>query len=129
MFRNSNESKGMYANPYVQPTMQGGHFTQSQNMAGYGYGSGGTTSCPQNVFPSQVQPANVSPTNNFVKTNVIKHIIPHVHPTHTTTVNEHVFQHQHYFPKTHSVVNKCCNQHVFCGSPPPNPCCPPYRSF
>nr|WP_042350143.1 CotD family spore coat protein [Bacillus massiliigorillae] len=81
-------------------------------------------------------PANVSPTNNVVNKNIFKHIVPHVHPTHTTTVNDHVFQHQHYFPQTQSVVNRCCNQQVICGGMPPMPtccppppCCPPPRPF
>nr|WP_034293953.1 MULTISPECIES: CotD family spore coat protein [Bacillus] len=69
-------------------------------------------------------PAQVSPTQQIVQKNVFKHIVPHIHPTHTTTVNEHVYQHQHYFPHTQSVVNECCNQQVMCGPlPPPMPSC------
>nr|WP_325048697.1 CotD family spore coat protein [Peribacillus glennii] len=75
-------------------------------------------------------PAQVSPPQNFVNTNVFPHVVPHVHPSHTTNVNKHVFTHQHYFPHTQSTVNQCFEQHVVCpGRPPVAPihhkCCPP----
>lgn len=86
--------------------------------------SGGPTQMgPTYVAPTQTLPAQVSPTQNVVQKNIMKHIVPHIHPTHTTTVNDHVFQHQHYFPQTCSVVNQCCNQHVICGPRPPRPYC------
>ncbi|WP_338066684.1 CotD family spore coat protein [Peribacillus acanthi] len=69
--------------------------------------------------PTQVMPTVMHPTQNVVQQNVIKHIVPHVHPTHTTTVNHHVYQHQHYFPQTQSVVNQCSNQHLNCTGMPP----------
>ncbi|PLT35261.1 hypothetical protein CUU64_05815 [Bacillus sp. V5-8f] len=73
-------------------------------------------------------PGTVSPTQNFVNTNVIPHVVPHVHPSHTTNVNQHVFTHQHYFPHTASVVNQCFEQHVVCPGRPPvaplHPCLP-----
>ncbi|WP_435799446.1 CotD family spore coat protein [Peribacillus asahii] len=78
---------------------------------------------PTQVAPTQVAPAQVSPTQQIVKTNVMNTVVPHVHPTHTTTVNKHVFTHQHYFPQTQSVVNQCFNQQMVCCPPPP--CCPP----
>ena len=99
---------------------------------GYGYPSTGATySSPGYVAPTQVAPANVSPTKNIVQQNVMKTIVPHVHPTHKTTINQHVYQHQHYFPCTQSVMNTCCNQQMICCGPvpqpttfcPPNPCC------
>ncbi len=37
-------------------------------------------------------------------------IVPHIHPSHTTTVNHHNFQHVHSFPHTESVVNEVTNQ-------------------
>ncbi|WP_286676585.1 CotD family spore coat protein [Peribacillus asahii] len=78
---------------------------------------------PPQTLPTQVAPAQVSPTQQVVKTNVMNTVVPHVHPTHTTTVNKHVFTHQHYFPQTQSVVNQCFNQQMVCCPPPP--CCPP----
>lgn len=95
---------------------------------------------PTQAFPTQVAPTQVSPTQEFVNTNVMNTVVPHVHPSHTTTVNKHVFTHQHSFPHTQSVVNECFNQQVVCGPPPIlpiaapcpppimpiNPCCPPF---
>lgn len=82
---------------------------------------------PNQMMPTQTMPAQVSPTKNIVNKNVIKTIVPHVHPTHTTTVNEHIYQHQHYFPQTQSVVDTCYNENVICGQPVchPNPCIHP----
>ncbi|MDM5359453.1 CotD family spore coat protein [Peribacillus sp. RS7] len=80
---------------------------------------------PAQTSPSQVAPAQVSPTQQHVNTNVSNTVIPVVHPSHTTTVNKHVNTFKHYFPHTQSVVNECYNQHLICGRPPHNPCCPP----
>jgi spore coat protein D len=41
-------------------------------------------------------------------------IVPHIHPSHTTNVNHHLYQHNHYFPHTESVVNEVANQHFVC---------------
>ena len=102
----------------VSPAAMGGY------PASYGSNMG---SYPTNVAPTSVLPASVSPTKNIVDSNVFKTIMPHVHPTHKTTVNQHVFQHQHYFPHTQSVVNTCCNQQMICCGPVPQPTtfCPP----
>lgn len=85
------------------------------------------------MFPANVMPAQVSPTQNFVKENVFEHIVPHVHPSHTTTVNKHVYNHQHYFPHTESCVEECFNQQTICGPGPVMPafnqCCGPRRRF
>lgn len=96
---------------------QGQGFSASPSAYAFAGQGGPTQFCPPNFAPTQVGPAQVSPTANTVNTNVMKHIVPHIHPSHTTVVNEHVFEHQHYFPHTTSVVNKCCSRHVFCGSP------------
>lgn len=85
-----------------------------------------------NVCPTQMMPAQVSPTQNIVNKNIYKHIVPHIHPTHATTVNDHIYQHQHYFPQTQSVVNTCKSENVFCQQPmmcPPSPCHMPYGKF
>ncbi|MEH6943444.1 CotD family spore coat protein [Bacillus sp. JJ722] len=77
-------------------------------------------------------PTQVSPTQNIVNKNIYKHIVPHIHPTHTTTVNDHIYQNQHYFPHTQSVVNTCKSENVFCQQPmmcPPSPCHMPYGKF
>ncbi|MEK4228857.1 CotD family spore coat protein [Solibacillus sp. FSL H8-0538] len=66
---------------------------------------------------SQVSPTQVSPTQQFVQTNVTNTVVPHVHPSHTTTVNRHMINHEHYFPHTQSVVNQCCERHIMCNMP------------
>jgi spore coat protein D len=96
---------------------------------GYGqWGAGGchppVEECPPQVFPAQYDPGSVSPPKEYVKTNVINKVVSHVHPSHTTTVNKHVINHQHYFPHTESCVNECCETHTMCGAPV-NPCCAP----
>lgn len=90
---------------------------------------------PTGMGPTQVHPTQVSPAQNNVNTMVFPHVVPHVHPSHTTNVNKHVFKHQHYFPQTQSTVNECYNQHLVCTGRPPRPtthqqpCCPPRRPF
>ena len=83
---------------------------------------------PVPVAPTNVLPPQVSPPQQFVNTNVMNTVVPHVHPSHTTTVNKHVYTHKHYFPHTQSCVNECYNQQVICGPQPMMPmhhCCPP----
>jgi spore coat protein D len=96
--------------------------------AGYGpWGPGGchppVEECPPQVFPAQYDPGTVSPPKEYVKTNVFNKVVSHVHPSHLTTVNKHVINHQHYFPHTESCLNECCETHTMCGAPI-NPCCP-----
>jgi spore coat protein D len=80
--------------------------------------------CPPQVFPAQYDPPLVSPGQQYVKTNIFNKVVTHLHPSHTTTVNKQMINHQHYFPHTESVVNECCETHTMCGMPH-NPCCPP----
>ncbi|WHY54856.1 CotD family spore coat protein [Peribacillus simplex] len=110
--KNSNVM-GAYSPSAVSPAQYG---PSAVSPAQYG---------PTQTSPSQVAPAQVSPTQQFVNTNVSNTVIPVVHPSHTTNVNKHVNTFKHYFPHTQSVVNECYNQHLICGRPPQNPCCPP----
>ncbi|WP_373605389.1 CotD family spore coat protein [Bacillus sp. AFS031507] len=80
--------------------------------------------CPPQVFPAQYDPPLVSPGQQYVKTNLFNKVVTHVHPSHTTTVNKHMINNQHFFPHTESFVNECCETHTMCGVPH-NPCCPP----
>lgn len=80
--------------------------------------------CPPQVFPTQYDPPLVSPGQQYVKTNLFNKVVTHVHPSHTTTVNKQMINHQHFFPHTESCVNECCETHTMCGMPV-NPCCPP----
>ena len=73
--------------------------------------------CPPQMMPTQYDPAQFDPTQQFVRTNVMHTVVPHVHPAHITTVNKHIFDHQHHFPVTESVVNECCETHTMCGQP------------
>ncbi|WP_342463223.1 CotD family spore coat protein [Ureibacillus sp. FSL K6-8385] len=82
--------------------------------------------CPPHVMPTQVAPAQISPTQEVVRTNIFNTIVPHIHPVHTTTVNRHVFHHQHYYPQTYSQVNEYYQTSRQCGDPRnPNPNCFP----
>ncbi len=79
--------------------------------------------CPPQAFPAEYDPPLVSPGQQYVKTNLFNKVVTHLHPSHTTTVNKHMINHQHYFPHTESCVNECCETHTMCGAPV-NPCCP-----
>ncbi|MGG3843356.1 CotD family spore coat protein [Anoxybacillus kestanbolensis] len=72
--------------------------------------------CRPNMMPPIVHPTKCC-TQHQVQTT----IVPHIHPSHTTYVNHHLFQHQHYFPHTQSVVNNVSHQHVVCPGPGPFP--------
>ncbi|KAA0550184.1 spore coat protein CotH [Bacillus sp. BGMRC 2118] len=61
----------------------------------------------------------VHPTKYCVKHHFQTTIVPHIHPSHTTHVNHHMYQHNHYFPHTESVVNEVSNQHLNCPGPMP----------
>ncbi len=67
--------------------------------------------------PTHVLPAIVSPTKCCVNHTFQNNIVPHIHPSHTTTVNHVNYQHVHSFPHTQSVVNKVTNQQFVTGAP------------
>lgn len=71
----------------------------------------------QETFPTQYEQPRVSPTREYVQTNMMNTVIPHVQPSHLTTINHHNFQHQYYFPHTESVENYCTEEHIMCGQP------------
>jgi spore coat protein D len=71
--------------------------------------------CPTNILPTVVHP-----TKCCVNHTCTNNVVPHVHPTHTTTVNHINFQHQHFFPQTQSAVNQVTHQHFVAG-PRPTP--------
>ena len=56
--------------------------------------------CPPHVMAPIVHPPKCCTQHYFQAT-----VVPHIHPSHTTHVNHHLFQHQHYFPHTESVTN------------------------
>ncbi|MBP2241326.1 spore coat protein D [Cytobacillus eiseniae] len=64
---------------------------------------------------TNVLPAIVHPTKCCVNNTFQNNIVPHIHPTHTTTVNHVNFQHQHYFPHTNSNVTQVTNQQFVAG--------------
>ncbi|AEH47688.1 CotD family spore coat protein [Parageobacillus thermoglucosidasius] len=72
--------------------------------------------CVPHVVAPIVHPPRCCVQHHFQAT-----VVPHIHPSHTTHVNHHFFQHQHYFPHTESVVNQVANQQLFCGGPGPGP--------
>lgn len=69
--------------------------------------------CKPNVLPAVVHPTKCCVNQTFQN-----NIVPHIHPTHTTTVNHVNFQHQHFFPQTQSTVNEVTHQNFVA---PPGP--------
>ncbi len=72
---------------------------------------------PSHTFPDNHEQPRVSPTQEFVRTNIHNTYVPHIHPSHTTTVNKHMIHNQHFFPHTESVVNECYETNTMCGMP------------
>jgi spore coat protein D len=69
-------------------------------------------------------PPVIHPTKQVVNHTFSTTVVPHIHPTHTTTINHHMFQHKHYCPQTASCAQDCCHQHINCckgGMPAPAP--------
>lgn len=64
--------------------------------------------------PNQMAPI-VHPTKCCVKNLYSTTEVPHIHPSHTTYVNNQQFQHKHYFPHTDSMVDSVSHQHFNCG--------------
>lgn len=76
--------------------------------------------------PTAVLPAIVHPTQCCVNHNFANVIVPHVHPSHTTTVNHTNYQNQHHFPHSQSVVNEATCSDI---GPVPGPPPPPTTGF
>lgn len=71
----------------------------------------------QNTFPTQFEQSQVSPTREYMQMNRMNTVVPHVHPSHLTTINHQHIEHQHHFPHTQSMMNHCTEEHVMCGQP------------
>ncbi|UAL45715.1 spore coat protein [Sutcliffiella horikoshii] len=67
-----------------------------------------------NCRPNMMGPI-VHPTKCCVKNLYSTTEVPHIHPSHTTYVNNQQFQHKHYFPHTDSMVDSVSHQHFNCG--------------
>jgi len=75
--------------------------------------------------PNHVLPAIVHPTKCCVNNTFTNNIVPHIHPSHTTTVNHVNYKHQHFFPHTQSVENVVTNTQANMGpAPVPYPVAP-----
>ncbi|KMJ59709.1 hypothetical protein AB685_02245 [Bacillus sp. LL01] len=66
--------------------------------------------CRPNMMAPIVHPTKCCVKNLFSTTEV-----PHIHPSHTTYVNNQQFQHKHYFPHSDSMVDSVSHQHFNCG--------------
>jgi spore coat protein D len=71
--------------------------------------------------PNQVLPAVMHPTKCCVNHNMTTYEVPHIHPTHTTNVNNVMYQHKHYLPQTQSQVDSVSHQQFNCGGGPGGP--------
>lgn len=67
--------------------------------------------------PTQFGQPQVSPTQQYIQRNMTNMVVPHYHPSHLTTVNQHMINNQHYFPHTESVVNECYETNTMCETP------------
>ncbi|MBQ6446595.1 spore coat protein CotD [Cytobacillus oceanisediminis] len=75
--------------------------------------------------PNNILPAVVHPTKCCVNSTYSNNIVPHIHPTHTTTVNHVNYEHQHYFPHTQSAETVVTNTQANMGpAPAPYPVAP-----
>jgi spore coat protein D len=72
---------------------------------------------------TNMMPPVIHPTQNIVNHTFSTTVVPHIHPTHLTTVNHHMYQHKHYCTETASCAEEVCNQQINC-CPPPLPCGP-----
>ena len=69
--------------------------------------------CKPNVLPAICHPTKCCVNHTFQN-----NIVPHIHPTHTTTVNHVNYEHQHFFPQTQSVQNVVTNTQANMGPAP-----------
>ncbi|MER2058599.1 MAG: CotD family spore coat protein [Niallia sp.] len=75
--------------------------------------------------PNNILPAVVHPTKCCVNNTFSNNIVPHIHPTHTTTVNHVNYEHQHFFPHTQSSETVVTNTQANMGpAPAPFPAAP-----
>ena len=72
---------------------------------------------PVQTAPTQFASPQMSPTRQYVQRNVTNMVVPHMHPSHLTTVNQQHINNQHYFPHTESVRHECYETHTMCGTP------------
>lgn len=59
----------------------------------------------------KVLPAIVHPTKCCVNHTGQNYVVPHIHPSQTTTVNHEFYAHNHYYPNTQSFANEVNHQH------------------
>ncbi|TRZ37774.1 spore coat protein CotD [Niallia circulans] len=69
--------------------------------------------CKPNVLPAICHPTKCCVNHTFQN-----NIVPHIHPTHTTTVNHVNYEHQHFFPQSQSVQNVVTNTQANMGPAP-----------
>ena len=113
---------GQYGPSQLSPHMMPGQYGPSQLSPQMMPGQYDPSQFSPQMMPTQVAPTQVSPQKQFVCTNVMHTVVPHVHPSHVTTVNKHIIDHQHHFPVTESVVNECCENHIMCDTPYQHKC-------
>jgi len=69
-------------------------------------------------------PPVIHPTNQIVNHTFSTTVVPHIHPTHVTTVNHHMYQHKHYCTESASCCEDVCSQQINCCPPACGPCGP-----
>ena len=74
-------------------------------------------------------PPVIHPTNQIVNHTFSTTVVPHIHPTHVTTVNHHMYQHKHYCTESASCCDEVCSQQINCCPPCASPCPPAGPGF
>ncbi|WP_281176641.1 CotD family spore coat protein [Shouchella shacheensis] len=102
----------MHHKPNMKPTMPMHH--QPNNMKPMNC-EGHTL--PNMTLPTQTKecPPVVHPTKHNCVESTQEYIVPHIHPSHTTHVNNHVFKNVHHYPHTESVTENVMNDGGFGG--------------
>lgn len=87
------------------------------DLFGDGQNASGFTELPAQTAATQFEEPRMSPQQQYMQRNVTNTVVPHVHPSHLMTVNQHFIHNQHHFPHTQSVMNECYETHRMCGTP------------
>ncbi|MCM3006361.1 CotD family spore coat protein [Priestia koreensis] len=99
------------------------YYNQQQQPMGYGKMNCQSGSCgypqtsPYQQMPTQMMPAQFDPVKQNTSVTKQDIVVPVVHPSHTTHINQQNYKYMHSFPHTQSVVNQTTHQH-FCAPTP-----------
>lgn len=117
LFGNQNSQMMNMGNMGMGNMGMGGMQNQMPSNNFFNNQTGNVQNLPTQVSPTQYSNPRVSPTQQYLQRNITNNVVPHVHPSHLTTVNQENVINQHYFPHTNSVEYVRCEKDVMCGHP------------